>query len=150
MNTFFVLGVISTFCCSAVYSRPALPSQESERRVLAVKNPNLLEHIVTFAPKPYQFGYELEDGYGMSQYRSEASDGTGVVKGSYGFMDPSGIYRKVDYTADGNGYRAVVKTNEPGTANQNVADALFIVEPPPANVIAQGLSNEISPREIKD
>lgn len=136
------------FTTSFVYSAPP-QLQDKDRRILAISRPNLVEQDVTFPPKPYQFGYELEDGYGMSQYRSEASDGTGIVKGSYGYMDPMGVYRKVEYTADNNGYRAVVRSNEPGTANQNVADALFIVEPPPAGVVAQGLPNDISPRDNK-
>lgn len=142
MDIILVLVSIGALCSSVVYSAPP-----QDRKIVALANSNLVQEIVTIAPKPYQFGYELEDGYGMSQYRSEASDGTGVVRGSYGYMDPAGVYRKVEYTADAKGYRAVVRSNEPGTANQNVADALFIVEPPPADVVAQGLTNEISPRD---
>ncbi|KAG8186887.1 hypothetical protein JTE90_023776 [Oedothorax gibbosus] len=113
--------------------------------------PDLVDQDISagYTSKPYQFGFELEDGFGMSQYRSEASDGTGVVKGSYGYMDPKGVYRKVEYTADNNGYRAVIRSNEPGTANQNVADALFIVEPPPPGVMNQDVRNDIAPRNKK-
>lgn len=136
-----------------VYSGPVVQQtlSEKDRRIIAVPRQNaLVDKIVTYPPKPFQFGYELEDGHGMSQYRSEASDGNGNVKGSYGYIGPDGLYRRVDYKVDSNGYTAVVKTNEPGTANQNVADALFIVEPPPPAVIAQGLGiNEISPRDNK-
>ncbi|XP_055937320.1 cuticle protein 10.9-like [Argiope bruennichi] len=129
--------------------------QDKERRIPSIQSlsragSDRFEQDVAYTSKPYQFGYELEDGFGMSQYRSEASDGTGVVKGSYGYMDPTGIYRKVEYTADSNGYRAVIRSNEPGTANQNVADALFIVEPPPPEVMQQDIiHNDISPRNGK-
>ncbi|GFQ77173.1 uncharacterized protein TNCT_689921 [Trichonephila clavata] len=125
--------------------------QDKDRRVgsLSRAGSDRIDQDIAYTSKPYQFGFELEDGYGMSQYRSEASDGTGVVKGSYGYMDPMGIYRKVEYTADSNGYRAVIRSNEPGTANQNVADALFIVEPPPPEVLEQGIQNDINPRNAK-
>ncbi|GIX89915.1 uncharacterized protein CDAR_450191 [Caerostris darwini] len=127
--------------------------QDKDRRVISslsrAGSDRIEQDLEHYTSKPYQFGFELEDGFGMSQYRSEASDGTGVVKGSYGYMDPMGIYRKVEYTADGNGYRAVIRTNEPGTANQNVADALFIVEPPPPEAMQQIAQNEISPRNAK-
>lgn len=41
------------------------------------------------------------------------------ITGSYGYTDSYGIYRQVDYVADKNGFRATIKTNEPGTANQS-------------------------------
>lgn len=135
-------------------SQPLPPSQQQDkdRRILSISRSGsdlVDQDISSYTSKPYQFGFELEDGFGMSQYRSEASDGTGVVKGSYGYMDPMGVYRKVEYTADNNGYRAVIRSNEPGTANQNVADALFIVEPPPPGVMQQDVRNDISPRNKK-
>lgn len=39
--------------------------------------------------------------------------------GSYGYTDSYGIYRQVDYIADKHGFRATIKTNEPGTANES-------------------------------
>lgn len=44
------------------------------------------------------------------------------MKGSYNFKDHRGIHRQADYIADKAGFRAEVKMNEPGTANQNPAD----------------------------
>lgn len=38
------------------------------------------------------------------------------VHGSYGYRDNKGIYREVYYVADKNGFRANIKTNEPGLA----------------------------------
>ncbi|KAF8773302.1 cuticle protein 16.8-like [Argiope bruennichi] len=72
-------------------------------------------------PQPYKFGYEIKDHHG-SQHRHEHGDGQGHVQGNYGFTDHRGIHREVHYVADKSGFRATVKTNEPGTANQDPAD----------------------------
>ncbi|CAL1294640.1 unnamed protein product, partial [Larinioides sclopetarius] len=93
--------------------------------------------VVAQIPQPYGFGYEFGDGLGMTQHRSETADVTGTVRGRYGFRDPQGLYRNVEYIADANGYRAVIRSNEPGAASQNVADAVFVVQPPPPSVVAQ-------------
>ncbi|XP_067128322.1 cuticle protein 10.9-like [Centruroides vittatus] len=85
------------------------------------------------APKPYDFGYETKDEFGATQNRQESSDGVGV-KGSYGYTDPFGIFRQVDYIADEFGFRAKVRTNEPGTANQDPADVLVDADPVPGPV----------------
>ncbi|XP_035210935.1 cuticle protein 10.9-like [Stegodyphus dumicola] len=71
-------------------------------------------------PQPYHFGYDIKDHHG-SQYRKESGDGSGHVQGSYGFTDHRGVHREVHYVADHHGFRAQVKTNEPGTANQDPA-----------------------------
>ncbi|GBN72131.1 hypothetical protein AVEN_183769-1, partial [Araneus ventricosus] len=49
---------------------------------------------------------------------------------SYGFTDGRGIHRQVNYVADHAGFRAQVKTNEPGTANQNPAAVHIISDAP--------------------
>ncbi|GIY71316.1 uncharacterized protein CDAR_279251 [Caerostris darwini] len=71
--------------------------------------------------QPHKFAYSVKDKYGEQQ-REEYGNGSGSVKGIYGFTDAKGIYRKVTYVADHDGFRAQVKTNEPGTANQDTAD----------------------------
>lgn len=71
-------------------------------------------------PKTYKFGYAIKDKHG-AQFREEAGDGLHDVKGSYGFVDERGIQRRVNYVADKEGFRAEVKTNEPGTAPENPA-----------------------------
>lgn len=43
------------------------------------------------------------------------------MRGSYGFTDENGIRREVHYVADHNGFRAEIKTNEPGTISGNSA-----------------------------
>ncbi|CAL1279604.1 unnamed protein product [Larinioides sclopetarius] len=88
-----------------------------------------LHHVpVHHAPQPYKFGYSVKDKHG-EQHREEVGDGKNV-KGSYGFTDARGIHRQVNYVADHAGFRAQVKTNEPGTANQNPAAVHIISDAP--------------------
>ncbi|GFX58478.1 cuticle protein 16.8 [Trichonephila clavipes] len=86
-------------------------------------------------PQPYKFGYSVKDHHG-EQHREEAGNGAGGVVGSYGFTDARGIARRVNYVADHAGFRAQVKTNEPGTANQNPAAVQVISDAPYANIAA--------------
>ncbi|UYV73579.1 hypothetical protein LAZ67_10004142 [Cordylochernes scorpioides] len=82
------------------------------------------------APQPYKFGYDVKDEYGATNFRDEEGDGHGAVKGSYGYRDPEyGLYRIVEYVADHDGFRAQVKTNEPGTQSQDPAHVRFNAEP---------------------
>ena len=65
--------------------------------------------------KPYQFGYQIKDKDGNVQHRHEESDAEGVKRGSYGYVDANGVFRKVFYVADKNGFRIKeMKSNEPG------------------------------------
>ncbi|XP_076322172.1 uncharacterized protein LOC143231535 [Tachypleus tridentatus] len=73
-------------------------------------------------PQPYNTGYDIQNEYGDRQWQQEQGDEYGNKQGSYGYRDAYGISRQVDYVADKGGYRANIKTNEPGTANQNPAD----------------------------
>ncbi|GFY73264.1 cuticle protein 16.8 [Trichonephila inaurata madagascariensis] len=86
-------------------------------------------------PQPYKFGYSVKDHHG-EQHREEAGNGAGGVVGNYGFTDDRGVARQVNYVADHAGFRAQVKTNEPGTANQNPAAVQVISDAPYANVAA--------------
>ncbi|GFY77245.1 cuticle protein 16.8 [Trichonephila inaurata madagascariensis] len=86
-------------------------------------------------PQPYKFGYSVKDHH-SEQHREEAGNGAGGVVGNYGFTDARGIARQVNYVADHAGFRAQVKTNEPGTANQNPAAVQVISDAPYANVAA--------------
>ncbi|XP_035215051.1 cuticle protein 10.9-like [Stegodyphus dumicola] len=122
----FAVTVFLLAISSLGYSGPAFP----------VASPF---NVIQVFPKPYEFGYEFGDGLGMSQHRREVSDGNGIVKGRYGYLDPLGVYRNVEYTADADGYKAVVRSNEPGSANQNTGDAVYVVQLPPPAAVAQGL-----------
>ncbi|GIY79803.1 adult-specific rigid cuticular protein 15.7 [Caerostris darwini] len=73
----------------------------------------------------YAFGYDIKDGLGATNSRSEVGDAHGNKKGSYTLGDIDGRARRVDYVADGHGFRATVKTNEPGTAASAPAAALI-------------------------
>ncbi|XP_076315520.1 cuticle protein 10.9-like [Tachypleus tridentatus] len=75
-----------------------------------------------YYPQPYNYGYDFVDEYGNQQWKNEESDEGNRKVGSYGYRDAYGVTRQVNYVADDYGYRAQIKTNEPGTANQNPAD----------------------------
>lgn len=80
---------------------------------------------------PYGFGYDVHDGHGNHQYRHEKGLGHHEVKGSYGYKDAHGIHRHVDYVADKHGFRAHIKTNEPGTAPKDPAAVHMDAHPVP-------------------
>ncbi|GBM98070.1 hypothetical protein AVEN_176937-1 [Araneus ventricosus] len=86
-------------------------------------------------PSPYEFGFSMDDGNGTTQHRQEIRSENGDIKGSYGYVDPVGVYRKVEYYTDVNGYHAKVTSNEPGLSNKNSANTIFVVENPPAAAI---------------
>ncbi|XP_076373337.1 adult-specific rigid cuticular protein 15.7-like [Tachypleus tridentatus] len=73
----------------------------------------------------YNFEYNIADPYGATNHRTESGDGYGKTVGSYGLSDIDGRVRVVDYVADGYGFRANIRTNEPGTSNQDAADAYY-------------------------
>ncbi|XP_035214963.1 uncharacterized protein LOC118188591 [Stegodyphus dumicola] len=80
-------------------------------------------------PMPYEFSYKVnDDEHGAEHYRQEKMDDNGYLTGSYGYKDAHGIYRHVDYQASKDGFKANVRTNEPGTDNEDPADVHFEVE----------------------
>ncbi|GFT03471.1 uncharacterized protein NPIL_513161 [Nephila pilipes] len=88
-----------------------------------------LRDVEAELPQPYTFGYEVHDNHG-EQWRSEVSDGLGHVQGSYGFVDSEGMRREVEYVADDGGFRAQIRTNEPGMDMPNPADVVVMADPP--------------------
>ncbi|XP_067138884.1 cuticle protein 18.6-like [Centruroides vittatus] len=84
-----------------------------------------LQTAIDETPKPYQFSYQAEAIGGVSS-RQETADGAGTVVGSYSLSDEDGRSRVVDYVADAAGFRASVKTNEPGTKNESPADVATV------------------------
>lgn len=59
------------------------------------------------------------------------------MEGSYGYQDNQGLYRQVDYVANAGGFRASLKTNEPGVighTKENPADVFIQAEQPPAGL----------------
>ncbi len=71
----------------------------------------------------------MKDEHGLTLTRKEQGDGHGSVHGSYSYRDGKGIERHVEYVADKGGFRARVKTNEPGTAHSNPAHVEMLANP---------------------
>ncbi|GFR00451.1 adult-specific rigid cuticular protein 15.7 [Trichonephila clavata] len=82
----------------------------------------------------YAFAYITNDELGDANSRAEVGDAHGNKKGSYAIADIDGRARRVDYVADEHGFRAIVKTNEPGTAAS--APAAALIDSPYAGPVA--------------
>lgn len=84
-------------------------------------------------------GYDIVDEYGNANSRRESGDSAGNKYGSYTINLADGRQRVVEYKADKYGFRAVVKSNEPGTdASQD-----------PADVDAQGIGGYVAAAPAK-
>ncbi|XP_052865799.1 uncharacterized protein LOC128272105 [Anopheles cruzii] len=60
-------------------------------------------------PRPYAFTYSAGRAPGhVDRTHSEVSDGNGVVRGSFSYVDPRNQVRTVDYTADAHGFYPVL------------------------------------------
>ncbi|GIX88246.1 cuticle protein 14 isoform a [Caerostris extrusa] len=68
----------------------------------------------------YAFGYNEGHATGAT-FRKEAGS-NGVVAGSYGLSVADGRQRVVNYVADAAGFRADIKTNEPGVEPKDPAN----------------------------
>ncbi|GIX74198.1 hypothetical protein CDAR_6571 [Caerostris darwini] len=89
----------------------------SPRYVRLIKFPAEAELDKNY-PKPYEFGYSVKDGFGTKQHRKEVANSDGVVTGTYGYLDPAGVYRFVDYIADRSGYRAKLRAIKLGASSE--------------------------------
>ncbi|GFU79447.1 cuticle protein 14 isoform b [Trichonephila clavipes] len=72
----------------------------------------------------YNFGYN-EDHYSGGSFRKETGDAYGNKFGSYGIQQADGRSRIVSYIADAKGFRADIKTNEPGVEPKDSAAATY-------------------------
>ncbi|GFY47836.1 cuticle protein 10.9 [Trichonephila inaurata madagascariensis] len=90
----------------------------------------------SYQPSPYSFGYQAE-ATGGSSARSESSDASGKVTGSYTVRNEDGSVRVVEYIADQGGFRANVKTNEPGTKSDDPAHVVIQSDAPAASAPLQ-------------
>lgn len=95
-------------------ARPAPIVQQYEQQSEQYVEQQQVESAPPGQAEPFAFDFNTQDNSGNGQYRKEESDNNGVVRGSYGFRDASGMYRHVEYVADQNGFRANIKSNEPG------------------------------------
>ncbi|GBL97203.1 Adult-specific rigid cuticular protein 15.5 [Araneus ventricosus] len=107
----------------------------------------------------YGFSYEIVDANGASNSRMEIGDAHGNKQGNYHIIDTDGRARRVDYIADKGGFRAVVKTNEPGTARSAPAGVVIdspyegpvapevpvVVAQPPATVVVEPVAHPVPP-----
>lgn len=110
----------------------------------AIHHPSPPSEPYSYHFDPYSFGYDVEDNYGNKQWKQEKSNNPHEVHGSYGYRDKNGIYREVTYVADKNGFRANIKTNEPGvTGTKDPAnvhlDSYYSPPPPPAQLMVAAL-----------
>lgn len=85
-----------------------------------------------FKPIPYSFNYEAPTEDGGSSGRQESGDGSGIVRGSYTVNNLEGHTRVVEYEAGPEGFRAFIRTNEPGTDNSAPADVVIESSAPEA------------------
>lgn len=120
-------------------------SDVNRRRLTGTRRPTVpvyTNEVSDEAPKPYSFEYDaVHDESGSRSSRSEQSDGK-TVTGSYSYVDADGVYRTVSYIADEGGFRANVKTNEPGTSKSSATDPAntqWEVESPPEAVLVKYL-----------
>lgn len=79
------------------------------------------------APHPYSFAFEEKD-VNFTIARKEEMDATGVVTGSYSYIDKDGLFRTVNYVADDDGFRATIDSNEPGLVSSAPAGATYSVQ----------------------
>ncbi|GIX80164.1 hypothetical protein CEXT_131511 [Caerostris extrusa] len=76
--------------------------------------------------RPYAFNYDVLRNDGQIQNsRTESADGSGRVQGSYFLTNDEGHYREVLYLADEDGFRTIIRTNEPGTKSSNPAGVVM-------------------------
>ncbi|XP_069357160.1 cuticle protein 16.8 [Maniola hyperantus] len=87
-----------------------------------------LEEITTEPPpaRPYAFSYTAGrfPGHADRQH-AEVSDGSGVIRGTFSYVDPRHKVRTVDYVADKNGFHPVLSDVPPEhpTDSESVARA---------------------------
>lgn len=60
-------------------------------------------------PHPYEFNYQAGRFPGhVDRTHAEVSDGSGVVRGAFSYVDPRQEIRSVEYTADKDGFHPVL------------------------------------------
>ena len=65
--------------------------------------------VVDASPRPYSFGYASGDEAGTEQDRQETQDENGIVRGTYGYRDAQGLFRRVEYIADAAGLQGEIR-----------------------------------------
>lgn len=71
-------------------------------------------------PLPYVFSYQAGRAPGhVDRAHTEVSDGSGVVKGTFSYVDPNKEVRTVNYVADENGFHPQL-SHEPKDTEANI------------------------------
>ncbi|GIX97229.1 hypothetical protein CEXT_211821 [Caerostris extrusa] len=133
-----MIAKITLLCCVIVAVNANGLVHTGKKRQLKVTRP----HFTILDPQGfgnYAFNYDIVDGKGASNGRYEVGDGYGNKKGAYTIHDIDGRARRVEYVADHHGFRAAIKTNEPGTA----------ASAPAAAVIASPYAGPVAPVAVK-
>lgn len=136
----------------AVHAAPAFGDGNTQQDDVPTQEDDMMENVKTplTRQQSYHFSYQIRDAGGNTQHHSEQSDVRNNRRGSYGYRDANGIYRHVTYVADRKGFRAWIKTNEPGTSNQAPADVRITAEKPPPKVVDQATSPPAKPKGTVD
>ncbi|XP_059473092.1 uncharacterized protein LOC132195243 [Neocloeon triangulifer] len=82
----------------------------------------------------YHFGYDTGSGQHQS-YREEKRFPGGRIEGKYGYVDPDGVLRVVEYVADQRGYRSRLTTR-----NVNSGGSFPFIGPIPSPLLARARS----------
>lgn len=86
----------------------------SSADVSHLTNPQYYDELATTStqpppPHPYQFDYKAGRFPGhVDRVHGEVSDGSGVVRGAFSYVDPRQEIRTVEYTADKDGFHPVL------------------------------------------
>ncbi|XP_054932536.1 uncharacterized protein [Dermacentor andersoni] len=132
----------------AVHAAPAFGDGDTPQDDVPTQEDDVMENEKTplTRQQSYHFSYQIRDAKGNTQHHSEQSDVRNNRRGSYGYRDANGVYRHVTYVADRKGFRAWIKTNEPGTSNQSPADVRITAEKPPPKVVDQAATPPAKPK----
>ncbi|KAI5693791.1 hypothetical protein M8J76_013903 [Diaphorina citri] len=95
MDSLFKSSLIGVGCLLLISVCQATESEEDYKKVPEPAEP----------PKPYRYAFVAGRFPGdIDRTHAEYSDGTGVVRGQYSYIDPSKRIRTVEYVADQNGF----------------------------------------------
>lgn len=82
------------------------------------------DHTTNPPPKPYVFSYTAGRFPGHAdRHHAEVSDGSGVVRGTYSYVDPRHKVRTVEYVADKEGFHPVLSDPLPEHPRDSAAVA---------------------------
>lgn len=107
------------FVCSFFSQFLIITTSLSSADVSHLSNAQYYDDSVTSTPapphRPYSFGYQAGRYPGhVDRSHQEVSDGSGVVRGAFTYIDPRQQIRTVEYTADKDGFHPNVSPENGG------------------------------------